>query len=293
MTRIKYFWHNSHLIYKNTKIQKMKQEVRDILVKLYELTNAPLTFFDIESTGIDKIKDDIIQLYLCRYDGKEFYESSSYYNSNVPVREEAFEKHGISNEDLIGYPYFSECAKEIYQDYFSKGTILCGYCSNLFDIPFIIEKFLQAKIPGAVNILQNKRIDVYDIYKQLYPNTLEGVYQRVVTDKTGKKMGTAHDAKNDVVATIEILEHLVDTNGDYELLSKSECIDTDKFFRREGNDIFFAKGKLKDENILKMDSQEALGFLKWMIRTPSISIHSRTIANKLVEKIEASLISEL
>ncbi len=106
-------------------------------------------------------------------------------------------------------------------------------------------------------------------------------------------MGSAHDAKNDVVATIEILDQLISTKGDYELLSQSETIDTDKFFRREGNDIFFAKGKLKDENILKMDSKESLGFLKWMLRTPSISIHSRTLANKLVEKIEESLISPL
>ena len=50
------------------------------------------------------------------------------------------------------------------------------------------------------------------------------------------------------------------------------------------------KGKLKDENILKMDSKESLGFLKWMTRTKSISIHSRTIANRLIEKIEKSLI---
>jgi DNA polymerase-3 subunit epsilon len=264
----------------------MKKDVREILVKLYETTKAPITFFDIESTGIDKITDEIIELYVCKYDGKEFIENDSYYNSNVPVREEALEKHGITNESLVGYPYFSEKAKTIYENYFSKGTILCGYCSNKFDIPFIIEKFLQAKIPSSVNILQNKRIDVYEIYRQLYPNTLEGVHSRIV----GGDMGTAHEAKSDVTATIEILDKLIDTKGEYELISSSDTIDTDNFFRREDKDVFFAKGKLKDENILKMDSKESLGFLKWMTRTKSISIHSRTIANRLIEKIEKSLI---
>jgi len=265
----------------------MKSEVRNILVELHKITNAPLTFFDIESTGIDKITDDIIQLYVCKYDGIEFIESSSYYNSNVPVREEALEKHGITNESLIGYPYFSEIAKEIYDKYFSKGTILCGYCSNQFDIPFIIEKFLQAKIPNAINILQNRRIDVYEIYKQLYPNTLEGVYSRIV----GGPMGDAHDAKNDVVATVEILHKLIQSKGEYELITTSDTIDTDKFFKRVDNQLLFAKGKHKDENILQMDTKESLGFLKWMTRTHSISIHSRTVANKLIEKIESSILT--
>jgi len=265
------------------------EEVRDILIKLYKITKTPVTFFDIESTGIDKITDDIIELYLCKYDGNEFIESDSYYNTNVPVRAEALEKHGITNDSLIGYPYFSECAKDIYSEYFSKGTILCGYCSNNFDIPFIIEKFLQAKITSSVNILQNKRIDVYDIYRQLYPNTLEGVYDRVV----GGPMGNAHEAKTDVIATIKILDKLISTKGDYELVTSSDTIDTDKFFSREGNSIFFAKGKLKGENVLKMDSKESLGFLRWMTRMDSISIHTRTVANKLIEKIESNLAANL
>ena len=36
-----------------------------ILEKLYGITKAPLTFFDIETTGLDKIQDDIVQIYLC------------------------------------------------------------------------------------------------------------------------------------------------------------------------------------------------------------------------------------
>ena len=235
----------------------MKKDVREILVKLYETTKAPITFFDIESTGIDKITDEIIELYVCKYDGKEFIENDSYYNTNVPVREEALEKHGITNESLVGYPYFSEKAKSIYENYFSKGTILCGYCSNRFDIPFIIEKFLQAKIPSSVNILQNKRIDVYDIYRQLYPNTLEGVHSRIV----GGDMGTAHEAKSDVTATIEILDKLIDTKGEYELISSSDTIDTDNFFRREASSSIYLLNREKFTAIFLFFNFLALPFL--------------------------------
>ena len=266
----------------------MKSEVKDILVKLYEITKAPLTFFDIESTGLDKIQDEIIQLYLCKYDGKTFSESNSYYNTNIDTqsRQEAFDKHGITNDFLVNYPFFQEVAKDIYSEYFNKGTVLCGYRSNRFDIPFIIEKLLQCGIPTAVNILQNKRIDAYEVYVKAYPNTLDQVFDRLV----GGDMGEAHEAKNDVVATIKIMDTLV-LKGIDDVVTHSEFIDTDEFFKRVDNDIFFAKGKLKGENILKMNPQYAIGFLKWMQRTHSISIHSRTIAMKLVEKLEKSIIA--
>lgn len=260
-------------------------ELKRIFKKFYDLTKAPITFFDIESTGIDKISDEIIQLYLCKYDGKEFIESESYYDTNVPIRKEAYEKHGIDNESLKGNPYFSECAKDIYENYFSKGTVLCGYSSNGFDIPFIIEKFLQCKIPSAVNILSNKRIDVFHVYRKLYPNTLEGVYKRLLK----KDMGTAHNAKNDVVATIEILDTLIDENkiNIDDIISHSETIDTDEFFQRKDNAIYFAKGKFKGKDILELNPIDSLGFLKWMCGMKTISIHTRTIANKLINIIES------
>jgi len=262
----------------------MKSEIKEILEKLYRIVNAPLTFFDLETTGLDKIQDEIVQVYLCKYDGKDFIEKSAYFNTDVEIRQEAFDKHGLTKEFLSSYPYFSESSLEIYNEYFSKGTVLCGFNSNHFDIPFIIEKFLQCKIPTAINILQNKRIDAYALYRDLYPNNLEGIYKRLV----GKTLSNAHDAKNDITATIEILGKIININDNCELVTSSETIDSDGFFKREGNDVFFAKGKLKGSNILKMDSKEALGFLGWMIKTPSISVHSRTVASKLVEKIESS-----
>lgn len=267
----------------------MKPEVREILETLHKITKSPLTFFDLETTGLDKMEDEIVQIYLCKYDGKDFIENSSYYNTNVEIRKEAFEKHGLTKDFLSTYPYFGESAKEIYSDYFSKGTILCGFNSNQFDVPFIIEKFLQAKIPTAINILQNKRIDAFALYRELFPNNLESIYKRLV----GKTLDGAHDAKNDITATIEILGAILKINENCTLVTTAETIDTDGFFKRDGNDIFFAKGKQKGSNILKMDSKEALGFLGWMTRTKSISIHSRTIAIKLIEKIEKSLIPNI
>ena len=265
----------------------MEQEVKNILIKLYDITKSPLTFFDIESTGLDKVSDDIIQLYLCNYDGQDFIEKNQYFNTDIYTTSAtmAFDKHGLTNDFLSDYPYFIEQAKGIYEKYFFKGTVLCGYRSNNFDIPFIVEKLLQSEITKAVNILQNKRIDVYDIYANLFPNTLDKVYGRIV----GGDMGVSHEAKNDVVATIKILDKL--TNGsidtsDIDIVTTSNTVDSDEFFRREGNEIFFAKGKYKDENILKMDKNDSLGFLRWITRTKTISIHSRTIANKIIDKIE-------
>ncbi len=267
----------------------MESKVKNILVNLHAITKAPLTFFDIESTGLDKIKDDIIQLYLCKYDGKDFYESSSYYNTNKEITEEAFGKHGLTQKDLEEYPYFEEKAKEIFATYFTKGTILCGFNSDHFDIPFIIEKMLQSKIPAAVGILNNKRIDVMKIYRQLFPNTLEGIYERMI----GEPLGNAHDAAADISATIQILDKCIATHGKYDLYSLNDSLDTDGFFKIDGNTIIFSKGKHKGQNVMTLDPKESLGYLKWVVGNAGFSIHTISIARKLIQKIEEKIISSI
>jgi DNA polymerase III epsilon subunit-like protein len=197
------------------------------------------------------------------------------------ITEEAFEKHGLTKEDLEGLPFFKEDAQMIYDNFLTQGVVICGFNSNKFDIPFIIEKMLQSKIVEAVSITRNKTIDAILIYRELYPNTLEGIHKRLV----GKELENSHDAKEDIYGTIRILDALLKVHPDISLVTTSETIDAGGFFKRVENNVFFDKGKLKGQNILTMDKTEATGFLGWMTRTSSISIHSRTIAQKLIDKL--------
>ena len=257
-------------------------EIKPILEKIHSMVNPPLTFVDIETTGLDNVKDDIIQIYLCKYDGKEFIEHNAYYCSDVQMSKEAYEKHGMTNEDLEQYPPFSEDAQMIYETYLNTGVVICGFNSNHFDIPFIIEKMIQCDITKATHIHNNKTIDVIKVYRELFPNTLGEIHKRLV----GCDIENSHDAKNDIVGTIAILDKLIEHNPNVTLISESETLDIGGFFKREGNEIKFNKGKYRGMNVLKMDKKEVLGFLRWMTNNNNISVHSKMIANKLIEKIE-------
>jgi len=67
-----------------------------------------LCFFDIESTGLNVLRDRILQLAIIKYpkNNKPVEELSLLINPGVPISEEAFQVHGISAKDLANKPVF-------------------------------------------------------------------------------------------------------------------------------------------------------------------------------------------
>lgn len=60
-------------------------------------------------------------------------------NPGVPISEEAFAVHGISNEMVRNKPTFAQIGKEIYD--FIGQSDLAGYNSDRFDVPMLMEEF--------------------------------------------------------------------------------------------------------------------------------------------------------
>jgi DNA polymerase III subunit epsilon len=159
-----------------------------------------LVFFDIESTGLNVIRDKIIQLAMIRYhkDGSPPAERTYLINPGIPISEEAMAVHGITPKDVANKPTFIQLAKEIFE--FIGNADLAGYNSNRFDIPVLMEEFARA---GFDFDTDNRRtIDVQRIFYKMEPRTLGAAYQ-FYCQKTIQK---AHDAMEDVRATIEVLD---------------------------------------------------------------------------------------
>src|SRR5690606_22570628 len=74
-----------------------------------------LIFFDIESTGLNIVRDRIIQLAMVRYhpDGSPPEERSYLVNPGIPIPPEATAVHKITQEDVADQPMFSAYAREI------------------------------------------------------------------------------------------------------------------------------------------------------------------------------------
>lgn len=159
-----------------------------------------LCFFDIESTGLNVLRDRILQLAIIKYpkNNKPFEELSLLINPGVPISEEAFQVHGISAKELSNKPVFSQVADKINK--FIGDADLAGYNSNRFDIPMLIEEF--ARVGIDFDMSKRRTIDVQRIFYKMEPRTLKAALRFYCQ----KDLVDAHDALSDVRATISVFE---------------------------------------------------------------------------------------
>lgn len=134
----------------------------------------PLIVFDIESTGLIVGRDKIVELCLIKVmpDGTEI-EKLYRINPEQHIPEETTAIHGITDADVADCPTFTQLAPNLLE--FIGNSDLCGYNSNKFDVPLLVEEFLRA---GYELSLHNRRIiDVQNIFHKMEPRNLKGAYK--------------------------------------------------------------------------------------------------------------------
>ena len=159
-----------------------------------------LVFFDIESTGLNVMKDRIVQIALIKYpkDGGEPIEKEMLINPGIPISEESMAIHGITPEKVANKPTFIQVAHEIND--FIGDADLSGYNSDRFDIPMLMEEMARGGIDFDVD--QRRAIDVQKIFYKMEPRTLVAALKHFC----GKPLEDAHDALADVRATVDVLK---------------------------------------------------------------------------------------
>lgn len=160
-----------------------------------------IVFFDIESTGLNILRDRILQIALIKYfpGDKEPEELEMLINPGlVLISEEAQRIHGISSKDVANKPTFDQVAKKLYD--FIGDADLGGYNSNRFDIPMLMEEFNRVGIDFRIE--NRNLIDMQRLFYKMEPRTLSAAHKYY----TGEKMENAHDALADVRATVNVLK---------------------------------------------------------------------------------------
>lgn len=159
----------------------------------------PLTFFDLETTGVNVSADRIVEISLLKISPDQTEESKTYrINPEMPIPPESSIFHGIYDEDIQDAPIFKTVAQEIAD--FIGDSDLAGYNSNKFDIPLLMEEFLRADIDFSLD--GRFFVDVQNIFHQMEQRTLKAAY-RFYCDKN---LDNAHSAEADVRATYEVLQ---------------------------------------------------------------------------------------
>jgi DNA polymerase III subunit epsilon len=185
---------------------------------LLKLKN-PVVFLDLETTGMDIVKDRIVEIALLKIhlDGHE-EELLHRINPEMPISKEATRVHGIKNEDVANEPTFRGVAKNLAK--FIEGCDLGGFNSNRFDIPLLAEEFLRVDVD--IDLKKRKFIDVQAIFHKMEKRTLAAAYLFYCN----KPLIDAHSALADTRATYEVLQAQLDTyiNTEYEDPKGNTCI---------------------------------------------------------------------
>lgn len=166
----------------------------------------PLVVFDLETTGLDLVKDRVIQISYIKVntDGTE-KRANIFVNPGKSVPPEITELTGITNEDVKNQPLFKELAAGLAEEF--KGCDFAGFNSNHFDIPMLAEEFLRAGID--FDFSKSRLIDVQTIFHKMERRNLAAAYKFYC----GRKMEEdfeAHRADQDTEATYRVLKAELD-----------------------------------------------------------------------------------
>ena len=161
----------------------------------------PLVIFDLETTGLDLVKDRIIQLSYIKVfpDGHE-ERGNELINPEQPILPEITQLTGISNDDVKDKPTFKQRAQMLNETF--KGCDFAGFNSNHFDIPLLAEEFLRAGID--FDFSRARLVDAQTIFHKMERRNLAAAYKFYC----GRKMEDdfeAHRADQDTEATYRVL----------------------------------------------------------------------------------------
>ena len=226
----------------------------------------PLVFFDLETTGIDIVKDRIIEISYVKVfpNGKEEGKTMRI-NPGMPIPPASTAIHGITDDDVKDCPLFKNVAKQLAAQI--EGCDLAGYNSNRFDIPLLAEEFLRAGVD--IDLTRRKFIDVQTIFYKMEQRTLAAAYKFYCQ----KSLENAHTAAADTMATYEVLKAQLDRypelKNDVAFLSEFSSFTNNVDFAgrmvyNDKNQEVFNFGKYKGrlvEEVLKQDP----AYYSWMM----------------------------
>ena len=161
----------------------------------------PLIVFDLETTGLDLVKDRIIQISYIKVfpDGKE-ERANIFVNPQRPIPAEVVTLTGISNENVKDAPTFKQLSAQLNATF--TGCDFAGFNSNHFDIPLLAEEFLRAGID--FDFSRCRLIDAQTSFHKMERRNLAAAYKFYC----GRKMEEdfeAHRADQDTEATYRVL----------------------------------------------------------------------------------------
>src|SRR5262249_40380611 len=155
---------------------------------------ARIVVFDCETTGTDRLNDQVIELCIQRGLGDGAPSQTWRIRPAVPIHPGAQAVHGIALADLEGCPAFAAVADEIAA-VFDETDVIVGY-NIAFDIDMLQAEYTRIG-KAMLDLTGKKVVDAFRLWQQCEPRSLQHAHLRFV----GAGFEAAPTAPADVAAT--------------------------------------------------------------------------------------------
>ena len=160
--------------------------------------DRPLTFLDLETTGLDTANDRIVELAFLRMSpGGDVLERVRRFNPGMPIDPGATAVHGITDEDVADEAPFRARARSLAEHL--DGSDLAGFNIRRFDLPMLLAEFRRAGVPFDVE--GRRLIDIQMIFHREEPRDLTAAARFYL----GAEHRDAHSALGDIRTTARVL----------------------------------------------------------------------------------------
>nr|WP_202406266.1 3'-5' exonuclease [Pontibacillus yanchengensis] len=169
-----------------------------------DLSTAPFTIFDLETTGLlPEVGHEIISIGAIRIHGTQHIQYERFHQHIYPIRpvpNRTLELTGMSREDLRNGHSFCDAYYNFLK--FSKDSILVAYPAA-FDMNFLQTMLKRWKLP----VKTPHSLDAQSLVKHLYPNK-KFQLDNIITELGICKLDR-HHALNDATMTAELFQKLL------------------------------------------------------------------------------------
>lgn len=259
-----------------------------------QVQTGRIIVFDVETTGTDRGRDQVIELCMQLGLGDNARSRTWRIKPSVPMSPGAQAVHGISMEELADCPPFGALADRI-RDIITWAEVLIGY--NLtFDIEMLQAEYERLGQP-LLDLRDKYIIDPFRLWQRCEPRSLQHAHKRFV----GAEFGDAHSAEADVAATGRVLCGMIDNfelghAGWRELANICEP-DRDSWIgptkhiqRAEDGEPVIGFGKHTGASLYELAHSEDGDYLRWMM-SKDFPAHVHAICSKAFEAQDKSELS--
>jgi DNA polymerase-3 subunit epsilon len=235
---------------------------------------ARIVIFDCETTGTDRVTDQVIELCVQRGLTDDAPSQTWRIKPKAPIHPGALAVHGITPADLEGCPSFAEVADAIAA-VFAETDVIVGY-NIAFDIDMLQAEYTRVGRP-MLDFTGKKVVDAFRLWQQCEPRSLQHAHQRFV----GVGFEAAHSASADVAATGRVLAGMLRTfnlDGDWDAIASrcdpqrtapwSTCaswLGPSRHLKWDGDVVVLGFGKYANAALHELAAGPDRSFLRWVV----------------------------